>query len=135
MTHESTYFPPSNPLVRADNGIFGGICAGLAQRFDVPAWAVRVLWLMAIFAWGTGLALYLIAWYCVPKASNQANARQPRFLGVCARVGQALEIDVAVVRILAVFAALASLGTFFIVYLVLHIIVPKRGSDRNLLNA
>ena len=46
----------------------GGVCAGLADYFDLDATIVRVVWLLAIFFAGTGLLVYLILWIVLPLA-------------------------------------------------------------------
>jgi phage shock protein C len=37
-----------------------GVCSGLADYFEVDVTLIRVIWLIAIFAAGTGLLAYLI---------------------------------------------------------------------------
>jgi len=48
----------------------GGVCAGLADYFDLDATIVRVIWLLAIFLGGTGVLLYLILWIVLPLAPS-----------------------------------------------------------------
>ncbi|MDD4185015.1 MAG: PspC domain-containing protein [Candidatus Izemoplasmatales bacterium] len=43
-----------------ENGKIAGVCAGLADYFDVDVTLIRVLWLIAIFVAGGGLLAYLI---------------------------------------------------------------------------
>jgi phage shock protein C len=50
---------------RAGRGI-GGVCAGLADFFDLDVALMRIVWvLMAIFT-GVGFLAYLIAWIVIP---------------------------------------------------------------------
>ncbi len=46
----------------------GGVCAGLAEYFELDPTIVRVVWLLAIFFAGTGLLVYLILWIVLPEA-------------------------------------------------------------------
>jgi phage shock protein C len=46
----------------------GGVCAGLANYFDMDPTLVRVIWLLAIFFAGTGLLVYIILWIVLPLA-------------------------------------------------------------------
>jgi phage shock protein PspC (stress-responsive transcriptional regulator) len=46
----------------------GGVCAGLADYFDLDPTLVRVLWLLAVFCAGTGFLVYLILWIVLPLA-------------------------------------------------------------------
>ncbi|NQT49551.1 PspC domain-containing protein [Candidatus Kuenenbacteria bacterium] len=45
----------------------GGVCGGFAYCFGVPAWAVRLLWLAAVFGYGVGGVLYLFFWIFMPN--------------------------------------------------------------------
>jgi phage shock protein C len=45
-----------------------GVCAGLAEYFDLDPTLVRVLWLLAIFFAGTGFLVYIILWIVLPCA-------------------------------------------------------------------
>ena len=46
----------------------GGVCAGLADYFDLDPTIVRVVWLLAIFFAGTGFLIYIILWIALPLA-------------------------------------------------------------------
>lgn len=43
-----------------------GVCAGLANFFDLDVTLVRFMWLIAVLFGGTGLLAYLIAWIVIP---------------------------------------------------------------------
>jgi len=60
---------PVKRLMRssADKKI-GGVCAGLADYFDLDPTVVRIVWLLAIFFAGTGFLIYLILWIALPLA-------------------------------------------------------------------
>lgn len=44
-----------------------GVCAGVANYFDMDPTIIRVLWLIAVLCFGTGLLAYLILWIVVPE--------------------------------------------------------------------
>jgi phage shock protein C len=46
----------------------GGVCAGLAEYFDMDVTLVRVLWLLVVLCGGTGILLYIILWIVLPLA-------------------------------------------------------------------
>jgi phage shock protein C len=46
----------------------GGVCAGLADYFDLDPTLVRVLWLLAFFCAGAGFLAYIILWIVLPVA-------------------------------------------------------------------
>jgi phage shock protein PspC (stress-responsive transcriptional regulator) len=45
-----------------------GVCAGLADYFDLDPTIVRVLWFLAMFFAGTGFLAYIILWIVLPLA-------------------------------------------------------------------
>ncbi len=45
-----------------------GVCAGLADYFDLDPTVVRVVWLLAILFAGTGFLAYIILWIVLPLA-------------------------------------------------------------------
>jgi phage shock protein C len=44
----------------------GGVCAGLADYFDLDATIVRLCWLLAILFAGTGMLIYIVLWIVLP---------------------------------------------------------------------
>ena len=56
-------------LSRRDRKI-GGVCGGIAEYFGIDATLVRIITLVLIFAVGSGLMLYLIAWLVMPSCSD-----------------------------------------------------------------
>ena len=55
----------------------GGVCAGLAEYFDMDATLVRVLWLLVVLCGGTGILLYVILWIVLPLAPPPVYAAPP----------------------------------------------------------
>lgn len=43
-----------------ENGKVSGVCAGLADYFDLDVTLIRVIWLILLFVAGTGLIAYII---------------------------------------------------------------------------
>jgi phage shock protein C len=56
-------------LVRPRNRKIAGVCAGLAEYFDLDVILVRVLWLVATFFSGIvpGVIGYVVAWIVMPE--------------------------------------------------------------------
>ena len=46
----------------------GGVCAGLADYFDLDPTIVRICWLLAVLFAGTGLLAYIVLWIALPLA-------------------------------------------------------------------
>ncbi|HEY2458493.1 MAG TPA: PspC domain-containing protein [Candidatus Acidoferrum sp.] len=62
-------YAPAKRLMRSSTDKkIGGVCAGLADYFDLDPTIVRVVWLLAIFFAGTGLLVYVILWIVLPIA-------------------------------------------------------------------
>ena len=63
--------PPARRLMRSSRDKkLGGVCAGLADYFDLDPTIVRIIWLLAVLLAGTGLFLYLILWIVLPLAPS-----------------------------------------------------------------
>jgi phage shock protein PspC (stress-responsive transcriptional regulator) len=55
-------------LVRSTNDRkIAGVCAGVADYFELDPVLVRVLWALAVLCAGTGFLLYIILWIVVPE--------------------------------------------------------------------
>lgn len=61
--------PAQKRLVRSTtNKKIAGVCAGLAQYFDLDVTLIRVIWLVLLLCAGTGLIAYIICWIVIPVA-------------------------------------------------------------------
>jgi phage shock protein PspC (stress-responsive transcriptional regulator)/VIT1/CCC1 family predicted Fe2+/Mn2+ transporter len=74
--HNHTY--TSNTGARAlfrdpDDHLLGGVCAGLANYFDIQAVWVRLLFAVAVAFFGSGILLYAILWIVIPRAITRAD--------------------------------------------------------------
>lgn len=50
------------------NKVVAGVAAGLADRFDVPVWLSRLIWILLLLPGGLpGLIPYVILWVVIPK--------------------------------------------------------------------
>lgn len=56
----------SKRLVKGDKKLFG-VCSGIANYFDMDPTIVRVLFLIALLGFGTGLLLYIIMAIVMPE--------------------------------------------------------------------
>jgi phage shock protein PspC (stress-responsive transcriptional regulator) len=55
-------------LKRSENKMIAGVCAGIAERFNISAGAVRLIWALCVLLGGFGILAYLIMWILMPKA-------------------------------------------------------------------
>ena len=54
-----------------------GVCAGVAEFFDLDVTLVRVVWLLAFLLGGTGLVAYLVAWIVMPEEPEYVQVPIP----------------------------------------------------------
>jgi phage shock protein PspC (stress-responsive transcriptional regulator) len=57
----------STALVRPRNRVIGGVCAGLAQRFDMSPNVVRLLFLLSCLLPGPQFLVYVVLWVMMPS--------------------------------------------------------------------
>jgi len=48
----------------------GGVCAGLADYFNIDVTLIRALFLVALFGFGSGVLLYIILWAVIPERKD-----------------------------------------------------------------
>ncbi|NUU06478.1 PspC domain-containing protein [Leifsonia sp. C5G2] len=61
-----------NTLMRPlDGRIIGGVCAGLANRFGLRPWTVRVIFLLSCLLPGPQFIAYLAMWIIIPGERQQ----------------------------------------------------------------
>lgn len=56
-----------------ENGMVGGVLAGLGHYFGIDKVWLRIFLLILFFAWGTGLLAYIILWIVMPEAKTTAE--------------------------------------------------------------
>jgi len=47
--------------------VIGGVCAGLAEYFDIDVTVIRLLFVFALFIVGGGFLTYIVLWVVLPK--------------------------------------------------------------------
>ena len=56
-----------------ENGMIGGVLAGLGHYFGIDKVWLRIFLLIAIFFYGTGILIYIILWIVMPEAITTAD--------------------------------------------------------------
>jgi phage shock protein PspC (stress-responsive transcriptional regulator) len=128
-------------LVRSrTDGKIAGVCAGLADYFEVDVVLVRAAWVVFSivpgFVLGGALA-YLAAWIVIPEATEQAavphgrrltlSATDKKIAGICGGLAEYFGVDATPIRILWVVLSIlfgAVIGGV-IAYLIAWIIIPR----------
>lgn len=68
-------YPARKRLVRSTNDRkIAGVCAGIADYFDIDTTLVRVLWLLATLVPGPNILAYIILWIAVPEGPTGLQA-------------------------------------------------------------
>ncbi len=58
----------SKKLYRSvEDSKIGGVCAGIAEYFEIDPTIVRLLAVFLLFAWLSSAVAYVIAWIVIPK--------------------------------------------------------------------
>ncbi|QJD96582.1 PspC domain-containing protein [Mucilaginibacter robiniae] len=57
----------------SDDHLVGGVCAGIANYFDVETVWIRLIFAIFFVVGGTGLLLYIVLWIIVPQATTRAD--------------------------------------------------------------
>ena len=134
----------SNRLTRSPDGYLAGVCEGLGSRLGVSPNLIRLVWLaLALFA-GTGMMLYLVLWWIVPRAdqlpteatiwnrASDGRYRAPlrrtqadrKLFGVCGGIARYWQVDPSLVRLAVLSLATLSLGLVAVAYLIAAAVIP-----------
>ncbi len=55
-------------LTKSTNKMFCGVCAGIAEYFNLDPTIIRLLWVVLTFFGGSGILAYIIAAIIIPEA-------------------------------------------------------------------
>ncbi len=80
---EATYIPTGNKVTKklyrdTENGMIGGVLAGLGHYFGVDKVWLRIFLLIMVLAWGTGILAYIILWIAMPEAVTTSEKLEMR---------------------------------------------------------
>jgi phage shock protein PspC (stress-responsive transcriptional regulator) len=133
----STYTPPKRLMRDQKRKILGGVCAGLANYFNVDALWIRLLFALLTLAWGVILIVYIVMWVLVPGSYDldepivgKKMYRDPErkvIGGVSGGLAAYLGIDIVAVRVLFIVLSIAG-GLGFFVYIVMWLVIPEARS-------
>ncbi len=56
--------------VEGNDAVLFGVCAGIAEYFDVDPTVIRVIAALLVFAAGTGIIAYLACAFIMPRKSD-----------------------------------------------------------------
>ncbi|WP_415064261.1 PspC domain-containing protein [Bdellovibrio sp.] len=110
---------------RASDGALAGVCKGLGDALGIETWILRVIWIVSVLWFGTGILFYLILAVCLPRVDKLDHALDRKLLGVCARIAKRYRIEVGLVRTGFVLLALITFGVAILGYGLCYFLVPK----------
>lgn len=55
--------------------VFGGVCSGIANYFDIDPVILRLIFVVLFLTFGMGLVAYIIAWIVIPVAKSPEELR------------------------------------------------------------
>jgi phage shock protein PspC (stress-responsive transcriptional regulator) len=119
---------------RSVNGWAFGVCEGLGESFDINPNLIRAILLLSMFAFGTGLFIYIILGLTLPKEDELIEYHENKFLGVCERIAEKSEIELGLVRVFTIISFFASAGATLLFYIVLHFVLPQKKSNNSKLS-
>jgi len=119
-------------------GRIAGVCAGIANYFDVDPVLVRAAWVVFSIVPGAiigGVIAYILAWLVMPEATEAAAPTGPRLTrsttdrklaGVCGGIAEYFAVDATLVRLIWVILSVlcGALIGGVIAYLFAWLIIP-----------
>jgi phage shock protein C len=133
---------PNRRLTRSrSNAAVAGVCAGLADYFDVDVVLIRAAWVVfSIFPGAIigGVLAYLAAWLVMPEATEPAaaassgrrltrSATDRKIAGVCGGLAEYFGVDATPIRLLWAIVSIlcgAIIGGV-IAYAIAWVIIPR----------
>src|SRR5690606_12130643 len=115
---------PNTLRLNRANRRWAGVCAGVADYLEVPAFLVRLIYVLACLAWPTLMIAYPLTWWWLKNREEQGsdflagsrvaghfrridyrkqmyrNPARARIAGVCSGIADYLEIRTFTVRVL-----------------------------------
>ncbi len=58
-----------------ENGMLGGVCAGIAAAYDIDVLLVRLAFVAVMLLFGVGIALYVALWLLLPASGQGGEDR------------------------------------------------------------
>ncbi|MEA2103046.1 MAG: PspC domain-containing protein [Candidatus Cloacimonadota bacterium] len=128
------------------NNKIGGVCAGLAEYFGLDVSLVRIIWILLVLIFGTGILVYLVAWIIIPpkpekfygieiiddeeeKEGIHLSRDNRMIFGVCGGIAEYYDFDASIIRIIFLILIL-TFGFGFLVYILLALILSYKPEDK-----
>jgi phage shock protein PspC (stress-responsive transcriptional regulator) len=110
--------------VRSNEGWVAGVFEGLGRNFGINPNILRAIWLISFFFYGSGLLLYALLALVLPRYGQDREYQRPKILGVCHDLSLHFNMELGLIRLLAVASIFFSIGFTILVYLFLWYFRP-----------
>jgi phage shock protein PspC (stress-responsive transcriptional regulator) len=122
-----------NTVFVRENGVFGGVCGGLAKRLDVPVFILRLALVISFFCtFGITFLVYLSAVLAFPTKLTLSFGEGPKFLGVCHRLAPRLGIHETWLRFSVLIAWIATAFVpVFALYMIAFLMMAMSENTQN----
>ncbi len=117
--------------VRSSDGALFGVCKGLARALDLPVGLFRLFWLFSILFFGVGLGIYVLLAMSLPREDKVLKSLDPWIMGVCSRIARRCNLEVGVVRFIALCLFFVSFGASLVGYVVLYFVLDENGNQNS----
>ncbi len=122
---------PRNRWTRSSQDrIVAGVLSGLARGLNLDTTLVRLIWLVSVLFFGSGLLFYAFLAILLPNDHAIADYERPKVLGVCYRIGINYGYEIALVRILFAASFILSFGMTFLAYIAFFFLLPESRNHR-----
>lgn len=122
---------PRNRWVRSNGErIVSGVLSGLARTLNLDVTLVRLVWLVSVLFFGSGILFYIFLAFLLPREDKVEEYEKPKVLGVCHRIGTNYGHEIAAVRVLFAASFILSFGITFLAYFLLFFLLPERPNHR-----
>lgn len=92
MSYDQESKPRKQLLRDKENAKIAGVCAGIANYFNIESWLVRIILVTAvIFGHGFVLILYIAAWMILDEKPAAKDAKEHKPVGLKTKIYQAGE--------------------------------------------
>lgn len=118
---EDALTPENWKWVKKDGGWIVGVFQGLGESYGFNPNILRGLLIFSVLFFGSGIILYLVLAFIMPKEAALSHYNRPQLAGTCYHLSLRSGIELPVIRIAMVLGVLFSLGLFVVIYFALAV--------------
>jgi phage shock protein PspC (stress-responsive transcriptional regulator) len=131
-------------LARRPNGILAGVCEGIGHHTGISPTLLRLAWVASVLFFGTGILLYILLWWLMPRAESlpyepavwvrgpngshpplQRTVHDRKIFGVVGGLARRWDIDPTLLRLGALALFMVSGPLAIGAYLIAALVMPS----------